>query len=186
MLNKILVAVDYSETSELVFNSAVSLAKTAGADLIIVHVLGENEPGFPVIPSYTYYPVLDDYDYNLYRKRYEDYKQEGIQFLQQKNKAAKATGIKSEYIQLTGNPGRALCELAITWSADLILIGSRGLKGLKEMFLGSVSNYVTHHAPCSVLIVRQPTNNESEQTSSKSEKVNGELLTAEGGNSVTS
>ena len=43
----------------------------------------------------------------------------------------------------------------------MIVVGSRGLKGLKEMFLGSVSNYVTHHAPCSVLIVRSEIENES-------------------------
>ena len=166
MINKILVAVDYSETSQSVFDSAVSLAKTTGANLMIMHVLAEDEPGFPVIPSYTYYPVLDDYDYNLYRKRYEDYKQKGIKFLQQKDKEAKATGIASEFSQLTGNPGRSICQLASTWSADLILVGSRGLKGLKEMFLGSVSNYVTHHAPCSVLIVRT-LDTESKSTSSE-------------------
>ena len=170
MINKILVAVDYSETSQFVFDSAVSLAKTTGASLMIMHVLGEDEPGFPVIPSYTYYPVLDDYDYNLYRKRYEDYKQEGIKFLQQKNQEAKAAGIHSEFIQLTGNPGRAICKLSSTWSADLILVGSRGLRGIKEMFLGSVSNYVTHHAPCSVLIVRHPTDTELEQTSTESDE----------------
>ena len=167
MLNKILVAIDYSETSESVFNSALSLAKTTGAELMIMHILGEDEPGFPTIPSYTYYPVLDDYDYDLYRKRYEDYKQEGIKFLQQKNKAAKAAGIKSEFIQLTGNPGREICKLANTWSADIILVGSRGLKGIKEMFLGSVSNYVTHHAPCSVLIIRTPLDTELALASSK-------------------
>lgn len=167
MINKILVAVDYSETNQSVFNSALSMAKTTGASLMIMHVLGEDEPGFPVIPSYTYYPVLDDYDYNLYRKRYEDYKQEGIKFLQERNKEAKAAGIKSEYIQLTGNPGREICELATTWSADLILVGSRGLKGLKEMFLGSVSNYVTHHAPCSILIVRTSIDSKPAPTSSE-------------------
>ena len=178
MINKILVAVDYSETSESVFNSAVSLAKTTGASLMIMHVLGEDEPSFPVIPSYTYYPVLDNYDYDLYRKRYEDYKQEGIKFLQQRNKEAKIAGIKSEFIQLAGNPGREICKLANTWSADIILVGSRGLKGLKEMFLGSVSNYVTHHAPCSVLIVRQPIDTESEQASSaKTEKDHQPLTT---------
>lgn len=166
MINKILVAVDYSETSESVFNSAVSLAKTTGASLMILHVLGEDEPGFPVIPSYTYYPVLDDYDYNLYRKRYEDYRQEGIKFLQQRNKEARAAGVESEFVQLTGNPGRTVCELSNNWSADLILVGSRGLKGIKEMFLGSVSNYVTHHAPCSVLIVRTPIETKSEPVSS--------------------
>ncbi|MEL6786783.1 MAG: universal stress protein, partial [Cyanobacteria bacterium J06607_15] len=53
------------------------------------------------------------------------------------------------------NPGRTICDRAQTWSVDLILVGSRGLTGAKEVMLGSVSNYVTHHAPCSVLIVRQ-------------------------------
>ncbi|MGQ9872468.1 universal stress protein [Leptodesmis sp.] len=38
--------------------------------------------------------------------------------------------------------------------ADLILIGNRGHTGLKELFLGSASNYVLHHAPCSVLTVK--------------------------------
>lgn len=162
MIDKILVAVDYSETSQSVFNSAVFLAKTIGASLMITHILDEEEPGFPVIPSYTYYPVLDDYDYSLYRQKYEDYKQRGIKFLQQKHQEAKTAGVESEFIQLTGSTGRAVCKLANNWSADLILIGSRGLKGIKEMFLGSVSNYVTHHAPCSVLIVRTPIDTESE------------------------
>ncbi len=49
-------------------------------------------------------------------------------------------------------------------------MGSRGLKGLKEMFLGSVSNYVTHHAPCSVLIVRTEIDNETNLDSIISEE----------------
>lgn len=162
MINKILVAVDYSEISESVFNSALSLAKATGASLMIMHVLGEEEAGYAVIPSYNYYPVVNDYDYNLYRQKYDDYRQEGIKFLQKRDREAKAAGIRSEFIQLPGNPGRKICKLANTWSADLILVGSRGLKGIKEMFLGSVSNYVTHHAPCSVLIIRTPIDAEVE------------------------
>ena len=177
MLNKILVAVDHCQTSQSVFDSALSLAKTTGASLMIMHVLAEGEPGFPIIPSYTYYPVLDDYDCNLYRKRYEDYKQKGLHFLQQKNREAQIAGIESEFVQLTGNPGRAVCELASTWSADLILVGSRGLKGLKEMFLGSVSNYVTHHAPCSVLVIRTPIDTESEPAFSEKVENDRQQLT---------
>ncbi len=171
MIYKILVAVDYSEDNKSVFDAALSLAKTTDATLMIMHVLAEEEPGYPMIPSYTYYPVLDNYDYNLYKKKLEDYKQRGINFLQERAKEAKAAGVNAEFTQLTGNPGRSICELANTWSADLILIGSRGLKGLKEMFLGSVSNYVTHHAPCSVLIVRADTHSESDQTSSEEEEI---------------
>ena len=154
MINKILVAVERSSNNNLVFNSAISLAKTTGATLMLLHVLSENEANYPLIPTYAYYPIMEDRDYQIYREKFEQYKQLGFDFLQ--NLTAKATEaeVKCEYTQLTGNPGRSICELASTWEADLILVGSRGLRGLKEMFLGSVSNYVTHHAPCSVLIVR--------------------------------
>ncbi|NJL84581.1 MAG: universal stress protein [Chloroflexaceae bacterium] len=52
-----------------------------------------------------------------------------------------------------GDPGTQICQLAGEWQADLIIIGRRGLQGLTELLLGSVSNYVVHHAPCSVLVV---------------------------------
>ena len=169
MIYKILVALDYSDRNESVFNSAVSLAKSTGADVMLLHVLAEKEPGYPVIPSYTYYPILDDYDYNLYQQKIAEYKQQGIDFLQRKVQDAKTEGINAEFIQLVGHPGRSICELATTWSADLILVGSRGLQGLKEMFLGSVSNYVTHHAPCSVLIVRNPFDAQSDLTAEDEE-----------------
>lgn len=178
MIDKILIALDYSDNKETVFDTAVSLAKTTGANLMLLHVLAEDEPGFPVIPSYTYYPVLDDYDYKLYQKKLEDYKQRGIDFLQKKAQAAKMAGINTEITQSAGNPGRSICELANTWSADLILVGSRGLKGIKEMFLGSVSNYVTHHAPCSVLIVRSHVEDlESHSTSIAAETESHQELT---------
>ncbi len=70
-----------------------------------------------------------------------------------------------------GNPAHNICDLAQTWSADLILVGSRGRTGIKEMFLGSVSNYITHHAPCSVLIVHKPTDSNSQFHEGKQEKL---------------
>lgn len=154
MINRILVAVDRSERNKSVFNSAVALAKTNGSTLMLLHVLSEEEAGYPMLPTYAYYPIVDDHNYELYNEKLEEYRQWGIDFLQRLTQLAKEDGVVTEYTQLTGNPGRVICDLAETWEADLILIGSRGLKGLKEMFLGSVSNYVTHHAPCSVLIVR--------------------------------
>ena len=154
MINKILVAVDRSERNKFVFDAAVSLAKTTSANLMLLHVLSEDESGYPVLPTYAYYPMLDERNYDVYQKKLAEYKQWGIDFLQNLTEKAAEKGVDTEYTQLTGNPGRTICELASNWEADLILVGSRGLKGIKEMFLGSVSNYVTHHAPCSVLIVR--------------------------------
>lgn len=154
MIEKILVAVDRTQRNKSVFDSAVFLAQNTGASLMLLHVLSEDEAGYPLLPTYAYYPVIDDHDYDAYQEKLAEYKQQGLDFLQNLTEKATEAGVKTEYTQLTGNPGRTICELANTWEANLILVGSRGLKGLQEMFLGSVSNYVTHHAPCSVLIVR--------------------------------
>ena len=180
MIKKILIAVDRSQNNKLVFDTAVSLAKTTGADLILLHVLSKKEPEHPTLPAYTYYPIVEETNYETYQKEYAKYEQHGLEFLKNLTAEATAAGILTEYTQLAGNPGRLICELANNWSADLILVGSRGLKGLREMFLGSVSNYVTHHAPCSVLIVRQPTDTtKSSSASSELEEVNSELLTSD-------
>ena len=161
MINKILVAIDRSERNKSVFNAAVSLAQTTEATLMLLHTLSEEESEYPILPTYAYYPMLDKSNYDLYKERLAEYKQWGLDFLQDLTARATEAGVESQYTQLSGNPGRTICELANNWSADLIVIGSRGLKGLKEMFLGSVSNYVTHHAPCSVLIVRSVIEQES-------------------------
>lgn len=175
MINKILVAVDRSPLSKSVFYSAVSLAKTTGANLMLLHVLSPKESGYPVTSAHTYYPLVKDINYELYHQQFVEYEQWGLKFLQNLTEEATKAGIATEFTQLEGNPGRMICELASNWSADLIIVGSRRLQGLKEMFLGSVSNYVTHHAPCSVLIVRQPIDTKSEQVSKQDEK---ELLTS--------
>ena len=179
MINKILVAVDRYENGKSIFDSAVSLAQTTGASLMLLHVVSSSEAGYPMLPTYTYYPLADDREYDMYQKQLAEYKQWGLDFLQSLTQEATAKGVTTEHTQLTGNPGLMICELAGNWSADLIVVGSRGLKGLKEMFLGSVSNYVTHHAPCSVLIMRTPINVDSQQTLAESEETNNqqELLT---------
>ena len=180
MIHKILVAVDHSEKNQFVFDSAVSLAKATDAALMLMHILPEDEVGYSALPVYTspFSSVLqEEHNFELHQQELAQYKQRGLDFLQSLTEKATKAGVKAEYKQFIGSPGRMICELADNWSADLILVGSRGLKGLKEMFLGSVSNYVTHHAPCSVLIVRAAMNNDSEPVSSEQEHkgASGEL-----------
>ena len=55
---------------------------------------------------------------------------------------------------LEGSPKDVIVEEASTWKADLIVMGAHGLGAVKTFFLGSVSQAVALHAPCSVLIVR--------------------------------
>ena len=80
--------------------------------------------------------------------------EKGLQTLQTFGEQAALEGIKVEYQQVPGSAGKTICQVAASWGADLIVIGRRGHTGLMEMMLGSVSNYVLHHALCSVLIVQ--------------------------------
>lgn len=60
---------------------------------------------------------------------------------------------EAERVVTLGHPGHALCALATELSATTIVMGSRGRSGLKRAVLGSVSDHVTRHAPCPVLII---------------------------------
>ena len=53
-----------------------------------------------------------------------------------------------------GDPGKALITVAKAAEADLVVVGNRGMKGLKRFVLGSVPNDVAHGAPCAVLILK--------------------------------
>jgi nucleotide-binding universal stress UspA family protein len=53
-----------------------------------------------------------------------------------------------------GDPADAILDVAEEQAADLIVVGNKGMTGAKRFLLGSVPNKVSHHAPCSVLIIR--------------------------------
>ena len=66
---------------------------------------------------------------------------------------AKRRGVKVEFHSSMGEPANALIDLAERVNADLVVVGNRGMSGMKRFVLGSVPNKVSHHCPCSVLIV---------------------------------
>ncbi len=73
--------------------------------------------------------------------------------LKQKVDEATAAGIEAEFVQLNGSAGSALCEAAKTANVSLLVTGSHQRRGMAEIMLGSTSNYITHYAPCSVMVV---------------------------------
>ncbi|MEH2136722.1 universal stress protein [Nostoc sp.] len=156
MFKKILVALDRSEIGQQVFEEALGLAKLTQASLMLVHVLSPEEDGSPYVPvlsNFDYYPGLSSQSFELYQKQWDTFKNLGIQMLQSFCAQANTAGVSIEFIQNVGNPGRVVCDLAHSYGADLIVMGRRGHSGLMELFLGSVSNYVLHHAPCSVHVL---------------------------------
>jgi nucleotide-binding universal stress UspA family protein len=64
------------------------------------------------------------------------------------------SGIDVETMALEGDPADAILDVAEEKEADLIVVGNKGMTGAKRFLLGSVPNKVSHHAPCSVMIIR--------------------------------
>lgn len=156
MFKKILVALDRSEIGQQVFDEALGLAKLTQASLMLLHVLSSEEEGSPYLPMLSnmdYYPGLTSQNFELYQKQWDTFKNLGIQMLQSFCAQANTAGVTTEFTQNVGNPGRVICDLAHSHGADLIVMGRRGHSRLMELFLGSVSNHVLHHAPCSVHVV---------------------------------
>jgi nucleotide-binding universal stress UspA family protein len=158
MFQKILVATDISPISDRIFEDGLSQAEQNKARLLILHVLSseEDDSPLPILPEVSdIYPAVgNDRTLEVWREQWEAFVQKGLEILQQRAQKAKDRGIETEYQQMPGNSGKTICRIAKEWQADLIVIGRRGRSGLGEIILGSVSNYVLHHAPCSVLIIQ--------------------------------
>jgi nucleotide-binding universal stress UspA family protein len=64
-------------------------------------------------------------------------------------------GFAVEKYALEGDPAHAIIDVATEQKADLIAVGARGTTGLRRFMLGSVASKLSHHAPASLLIVRE-------------------------------
>jgi len=156
MFKKILVALDDSDISQQVYEQALELAQANHSRLMLAHVLSPVDDGFADYPLGVdvFYPRLHDEavrHHIEYLSRMEEKQLARLKVLAEQGNTA---GVIVEFTQMMGDPGNRICALAHTWEADLIVMGRRGRKGLSEWLLGSVSNYVLHHAPCSVLTVQ--------------------------------
>lgn len=159
MFKKILVALDDSESSRNVFAKALALAQMFDAQLLLLHVIA------PSFEDYPEMPLVADFGVYHYAALHEDaikrhiehcaaLERHGLERLRSLAAEARNVDVVAQFSQNLGEPGRTICEMAGNWQADLIAIGRRGRNQLSEFFLGSVSNYVLHHAPCSVLTVQ--------------------------------
>jgi nucleotide-binding universal stress UspA family protein len=164
MFEKILVAVDNNvdktEIYQHVFDEAVSLAKAMNAHLMLLHVFYPFDDEFLnalVVEPHIVHPTLYMETNKEYVSRLEEWKKQGVDFLKSLNEKAINEGVTTEFTLKAGDAGRMICEVARNWDADLIIVGRRGHTGLSEFLLGSVSNYVLHHAHCSVLTVQGAT-----------------------------
>lgn len=145
MFNRIVVGTDGSETAGEAVRQAAGLAKLTGSQLDIVsayapvskrRVQSEQEEA----PPDVHYEIGPREDVNL--------------VLDAAAAKAKKEGLEVQTHPVEGDPAEALLSVAEEVKADLIVVGNKGMTGARRFLLGSVPNNVSHHAPCSVMIVR--------------------------------
>jgi nucleotide-binding universal stress UspA family protein len=139
MFNTIIAAVDGSERSWQALKCAQSLAVRYTAKLIVVHA----------------YPYTSDlHDVEGYQKLLSQRKRAGEQILSTGRRIIEGNGLDCEFDLLEGPAADTILSVAEVRNADLIVMGTRGMGTIKGLLFGSIATKVSHHAPCSVLVVR--------------------------------
>ena len=139
MFKTIIAAVDGSERSWQALKSAKSLAVNYNAKLVVVHV----------------YPHTSDlHDFEGYEKLLAQRKGAGEQILKTGRQIIEGNDLEWEFDLLEGPAADAILSVAEVRNADLIVLGTRGMGTIKGLLFGSIATKVSHHAPCSVLVVR--------------------------------
>ena len=145
MFERIVVGTDGSETAKVAVKQAADLARKVGARIDVVSAyepvppsrLREERQEVPSDMAHTVRPTED------------------VEALLSETASQVAKdGIEVATYARQGDPADAILDVAEEQNADLIIVGNKGMTGAKRFLLGSVPNKVSHHAPCSVLIIR--------------------------------
>ena len=146
MIRSIVVGTDGSETAEKAVQEAADLAAAVGAAINIVS---------------AYTPVSSQRLREEARQAPEDVqwqvtpREDVDAMLSDAERQVTGAGVQDVHTHAReGDPADAILDVAEEQEADLIVVGNKGMSGAKRFLLGSVPNKVSHHAPCSVLIVR--------------------------------
>jgi nucleotide-binding universal stress UspA family protein len=141
----IVVGTDGSETAREAVRQAVELASRLGAQLRIVSAY---EPVPAARLREESREVPPDLEWAINPREDVD------ATLREAAEAARDGGVDAETYARQGDPADAILDVAEEQGADLIVVGNKGMTGARRFLLGSVPNRVSHHAPCSVLIIR--------------------------------
>jgi nucleotide-binding universal stress UspA family protein len=145
MFSSIVVGTDGSDTASQAVRQAVDLAKAVGAKLDLVSAY---EP----VPAQRLRGERRDAPEDL---QWAITPREDVETtLEAAAEVARAAGVTVSTYARQGDPADAILDVAEEQEADLIMVGNKGMTGAKRFLLGSVPNKVSHHAPCSVLIIR--------------------------------
>jgi nucleotide-binding universal stress UspA family protein len=154
MFQKILVAVDGSEYSRRAVDYGMELAEKFGGSITLVHVFSATVPVVTSMDTMSGPSITPPVSSEMAAKITEEAEKRGRRILDEAEKLVKSRGISVESILAEGDVVREITRLAQEKNVDLIVSGHRGQGRLREVFLGSVSEGLSHKATCPVLIVK--------------------------------
>ena len=144
MFSSIVVGIDGSDTAAEALRQAVELARSVGARIELVSAYE------PVTDARLHETLHVPEDLHWMLNPREDVEV----MLEEAAREVRAAGIEVEVFARQGDPADAILDVAEERGSGLIVVGNKGMTGAKRFLLGSVPNKVSHHAPCSVLIIR--------------------------------
>ena len=145
MFGSMVVGTDGSDTAGQAVRQATELANQIGAK---VHLVSAYEPVSEGRLREERQQVPGDLQCMV------NPREDVTQTLESAAEGLRAAGIDVETHAREGDPADAILDVAEEQEADLIVVGNKGMTGAKRFLLGSVPNKVSHHAPCSVMIIR--------------------------------
>ncbi|MFI4993902.1 MAG: universal stress protein [Solirubrobacterales bacterium] len=145
MFKSIVVGTDGSDTATQAVRQAVDLARAVGAKLELVSAY-EPVPAQRLSEERRQAP--EDLQWAINPREDVD------ATLEMAAAVAREAGVTVDVYPRQGDPADAILDVAEEREADLVIVGNKGMTGAKRFLLGSVPNKVSHHAPCSVLIIR--------------------------------
>jgi nucleotide-binding universal stress UspA family protein len=145
MFGSIVVGTDGSETADEAVRQATELAKATGDNVDLVSAY---EPVSNQRLREEQREVPEDLQWAVHAR--EDVNAT----LDAAAEQVRAAGVEVNTFARQGDPADAILDVAEERKAGLIIVGNKGMTGAKRFLLGSVPNKVSHHAPCSVLIIR--------------------------------
>jgi nucleotide-binding universal stress UspA family protein len=145
MFGSIVVGTDGSDTATEAVRQATELAKAVGAKIELVSAF---EPVGNQRLREERQQVPEDMSWMVNQREDVD------ATLQAAAERIKEAGVDVETYARQGDPADAILDVAEEKNAGLIVVGNKGMSGAKRFLLGSVPNKVSHHAPCSVMIIR--------------------------------
>ena len=145
MFDRIVVGTDGSETANEAVRQATELAKAVGSSVDLVSAY---EPVSSARLREEAQQVPKDLEWMVNPREDVD------ATLKAAGEQIEEAGVEVQTFAREGDPADAILDVAEERNAGLIIVGNKGMTGAKRFLLGSVPNKVSHHAPCSVLIIR--------------------------------